>query len=101
MRNRLQRAERRAYEYQDKIRDWVRKRDGRMAVNAAVAHLQSELSKRVRHSEDNGVRVQMLSAGIVEHLAEAVPEYLPEGSGRPTREELLDLFERGLRKGHE
>lgn len=101
MRTRLQRAERRACVYQDRIRDWVQKRDGRMAVNAAVAHMQSELSKRLRLGADDGLRVQMLSAGILEHLAEAIPEYCPEGSGRPTRDELLDLFDRGLRQGHE
>lgn len=99
MRNRLQRAERRAFLYEDEIRRHLQDRDASGAVNAAVAHLQSALSKEFRHGSERGLRVTALVTGIVEHLARAIPDASVDGSGRAAIAELMALFEKGLRDG--
>jgi len=99
MRNRLQRAERRAFLYEDEIRRHLQDRDARGAVNAAVAHLQSTLSKEFRHGSERGLRVTALVTGILEHLARGIPDATVDASGRPALAELMDLFEKGLRHG--
>jgi hypothetical protein len=99
MRNRLQRAERRAFRYEDQIRACLQGRDGHMAVNVAVAHLQSSLSKEQRYGSEHGLRVAALVTGILEHLARAIPDATVEGTGRPPIAELMALFEKGLRDG--
>lgn len=99
MRNRMQRAERRAFMYEDEIRGHLQTRDVQMAINAAVAHVQSALSKEMRHGSGRGSRVTALVAGILEHLARAVPDASVEGEGRTTIAELMGLFEKGLRDG--
>lgn len=99
MRNRLQRAERRAFLYEDQIRSHLQSRDTRMAVNTAAAHLQSSLSKEMRHGSGHGARVAALVAGILEHVARAIPEAAVEGTGRAPIADLMALFEKGLRDG--
>jgi 20S proteasome alpha/beta subunit len=99
MRGRLERAERRAYLYEDEARGHLKARDARMAVNVVVAHLQSALSKEMRHGSERGLRVSALVAGIIEHLARAVPGADAGGTGRPALAELMDLFDKGLADG--
>ena len=99
MRNRLQRAERRAFLYEDEIRRHLQDRNAGGAVNAAVAHLQSTLSKEFRRGSERGLRVSALVAGILEHLARGIPDATVDASGRPALAELMALFEKGLRDG--
>jgi hypothetical protein len=100
MRNRMARAERRACNYEDRIRGFIGLKHTHLAVNAAIAHLQGELSKTRRYRVVRGERLDVALAGIIERLAQEVPGILVE-STRDTNTgwSLLTIFERALKSG--
>lgn len=100
MRNRLERVEKRAYKYQDRIRGHIRQKHTHLAVNAAIAHLQGELSKLRRYKVVRGERVDVALAGLIERFADEAPALLID-SRHPDNSTwaLMEIFEQALRTG--